>query len=61
MAAKSIVRAEELEKIREIKALQGAHLMVLSGRRRVGKSRLVAQFADSYQYYTLAGLLHGLT
>lgn len=51
-----IGRQEELKKINDISKLNKAQLIVISGRRRIGKSRLVAHFADPYRYYKFSGL-----
>lgn len=49
-------RAPELKKINKILELRSASLVVINGRRRIGKSRLIAEFAKPYTFYQFAGL-----
>src|SRR5262245_31356751 len=51
-----IGRQKELERLQRLKNLQKASLIVIKGRRRVGKSTLAKEFAKRKQYITLAGL-----
>lgn len=51
-----IGRAAELKKINEIIELRSSSLIIINGRRRIGKSRLVAEFAKPYTFYKFSGL-----
>lgn len=49
-------RERELKKLQTLEQTSGAHLVVIKGRRRIGKSRLAAQFAKDRRFYTFSGL-----
>ncbi len=54
-----IGRKHELERLKELHSKRGPSLVVIKGRRRIGKSRLVAEFAASYtenNFWSFAGL-----
>lgn len=51
-----IGRAPELKVLRKLLLLKTASLVVLSGRRRIGKSRLAEEFAKGLPYYVFSGL-----
>ncbi|MBX9742358.1 MAG: AAA family ATPase [Chthoniobacterales bacterium] len=54
-----IGRQRELEQLRELHHERAAKLVVVKGRRRIGKSRLIAEFATSckdYRFWSFAGL-----
>ena len=48
-----IGRAPELERLNQIAEKNSASLVVIKGRRRIGKSRLVKEFAKNYNFYSL--------
>lgn len=57
MAPKFIGRERELQKLKTLFNKKTASLVVVRGRRRIGKSRLVAEFAKSAtSYYHFSGL-----
>ncbi len=49
-------RKEELKRLERLKDLQKASLVVIKGRRRVGKSTLVQHFAQGARFISLSGL-----
>lgn len=49
-------RKEELQGLKSLLAKQSASLVVIRGRRRIGKSRLVDEFAKEIPYFTFTGL-----
>lgn len=51
-----IGRKEELKRLRQLFDKNAASLIVIQGRRRIGKSRLVEEFAKDYTYYQFTGL-----
>jgi len=51
-----IGRKKELEELNGILGLRCANLIVIKGRRRVGKSRLIKEFAKPYKSYEFMGL-----
>ena len=51
-----IGRAPELEKLKHILDLNVASFIVINGRRRIGKSRLIAEFAKRYTFVKFVGL-----
>lgn len=53
---KFIGRHQELETLNRFLKKGSASLLVIRGRRRVGKSRLVEEFATSHKFYTFSGL-----
>ncbi|HBB52604.1 MAG TPA: ATPase [Legionellales bacterium] len=55
--SKFIGRQVELNKLREISKKKSASFIVVRGRRRIGKSRLIEEFGKSFDhYYSFAGL-----
>ena len=58
-----IARKRELQKLKEISELNRATLVVIKGRRRIGKSRLVEEFARDKVFLAFTGLApaHGVT
>lgn len=57
--AKFVGRADELETLGNLLKKKSASLVVIRGRRRIGKSRLIEQLADSYpfdHFYRFSGL-----
>ena len=52
-----IGRERELKRLRGFKNKRGASLIVIRGRRRIGKSRLIEEFAKDFEHsYTFTGL-----
>jgi len=51
-----IGREHELSMLSNLFGNLTANLVVVKGRRRVGKSRLIAEFAKDYPFYSFAGL-----
>ncbi len=49
-------RSKELSKLRALYSKRSASLVVVRGRRRIGKSRLVEEFAKDYTFIQFAGL-----
>lgn len=52
---KFIGRKQELKALTGLKNKNTASLVVISGRRRIGKSRLAAEFGKQYTYYSFSG------
>lgn len=53
---KYIGRKKEIDQLERLTKKQTSSLVVITGRRRVGKSRLVATFAKKYPFYSFSGL-----
>jgi uncharacterized protein len=51
-----IGRKEELRQLKELTTKQGASLIVIKGRRRIGKSRLAEEFSKGYRFFSFTGL-----
>lgn len=51
-----IGRQDELAALRRIEKRRSASLVVITGRRRIGKSRLVREFAQNKSFYSFTGL-----
>jgi len=51
-----IGRKQELNELSSLLKLSCASMVVVSGRRRIGKSRLIQEFAKQYKYYHFSGL-----
>lgn len=49
-------RNQELSELADLLKLPCASLVVMNGRRRIGKSRLIKEFASKYTYYSFSGL-----
>jgi AAA+ ATPase superfamily predicted ATPase len=49
-------RQEELKALKQLLQKKTASLVVIKGRRRIGKSRLVEEFADNLKFYSFSGL-----
>jgi AAA+ ATPase superfamily predicted ATPase len=49
-------REKELQKLEDIYAKKNASLVVIKGRRRIGKSSLVSAFAQGKLIYSFSGL-----
>jgi AAA+ ATPase superfamily predicted ATPase len=56
VAAKFIGRQEELESLAKLLKKKSASLVVVQGRRRIGKSRLIEEFARKHTFYQFSGL-----
>ena len=59
MTQKFIGRKEELEALGNLLHKRSASLVILKGRRRIGKSRLIEEFAKRHSFehfYTLSGI-----
>src|SRR5687767_3740248 len=55
-SAPFIGREIELEELKRHSRKKIASLIVIKGRRRIGKSRLIEQFCENYPHYLFAGL-----
>lgn len=53
---KFIGRKHELETLKRFVKKKTASLIVVRGRRRIGKSRLIEEFAKPYKFYTFSGI-----
>ena len=53
---KFIGRKHELETLNRFLKKNTASLIVIRGRRRIGKSRLIEEFATPYEFYAFSGL-----
>lgn len=51
-----IGRKQELAELKYVYEGRTASLVVIKGRRRIGKSRLIAKFASQYKFYPFMGL-----
>lgn len=51
-----IGRENSLKKLRQLLNRRAASLVVVKGRRRIGKSRLVEEFAAGYHFLEFAGI-----
>src|SRR4051812_48547290 len=49
-------RALELQKLKDLLSQLGPQLVVITGRRRVGKSRLIQEFASKQCFFSFSGL-----
>lgn len=50
-------RKEELGRLKELISKKSASFVVVKGRRRIGKSRLIEEFSESFdRYYAFSGL-----
>jgi AAA+ ATPase superfamily predicted ATPase len=52
-----IGRGKELEKLSQLTVRSGAKLIVIKGRRRIGKSRLLAEFGNYSAHFSFGHLL----
>lgn len=51
-----IGRAKELSYLHDLTQKKASSLAVIRGRRRIGKSRLVEEFAKNYRFLNFSGL-----
>lgn len=51
-----IGRKQELKNLEDLSALKRAKLVVIKGRRRIGKSRLIQEFAKTKRFLSFAGI-----
>ncbi len=56
MSARFIGRHQELTELNKLFKKKAASLVVVQGRRRIGKSRLIEEFAKNHTFYTFSGL-----
>lgn len=56
MSSKFIGRKEELASLAKLLKKKSASLVVVQGRRRIGKSRLIEEFAKDYTFFQFSGL-----
>ncbi len=49
-------RVAELQELNELQQNNVANLVVVQGRRRIGKSRLIEEFAKNHSFCSLAGI-----
>ena len=54
--AQFIGRADELKELKRSQNKNSASLIVVRGRRRIGKSRLIAEFAKDFRFLSFAGI-----
>jgi len=57
MSAPFIGRQQELQALSKLLKKNSASLVVVEGRRRIGKSRLIEEFAKDYTFYEFSGIL----
>ncbi len=57
MTAKFVGRKQELSQLNLLLNKKSASLVVVKGRRRIGKSRLIEEFGKSQKMYTFSGVL----
>lgn len=60
---KYIGRAKQLKLLKELSTLQNSNIVVVNGRRRIGKSRLIYEFSKNYHFLEFSGLapIKGIT
>lgn len=51
-----IGRAKELEELKRLQTKKSASLVIVQGRRRIGKSRLIQEFAKGERFYSFMGV-----
>ena len=51
-----IGRQKELEELRRCQKRRSANLVIITGRRRIGKSRLIEEFTKNQHYYQFVGM-----
>ena len=51
-----IGRKEELNVLNNLKQKKSASLVTITGRRRIGKSRLAEEFGKNYKFYSFIGM-----
>ena len=56
MNARFIGRKNELHKLHSLFEKGSASLVVVKGRRRIGKSRLIEEFSKGYTFYNFTGI-----
>jgi uncharacterized protein len=56
MSARFLGRQEELTQLKKLFRKPSASLVVIQGRRRVGKSRLIEEFAQGHLFYRFSGI-----
>lgn len=56
MSQEFIGRHKELQELERFAKKQTASLIVVQGRRRIGKSRLIAEFGKKYKFYQFVGM-----
>ena len=56
MTSPFVGRKQELAVLEKLLKKHAASLVVIKGRRRIGKSRLVEEFAKKYTFYRFSGL-----
>ncbi len=56
MARKFIGRKNELKTLEQLRGRKAANFVIIQGRRRIGKSRLAAEFGKGHRYYQFTGL-----
>ncbi len=57
MSSSFIGRQQELQALNKLFKKKAASLVVIQGRRRVGKSRLIEEFAKNHKFYEFSGIL----
>ena len=49
-------RSKELHELKQIQERESANLVIVQGRRRIGKSRLIEEFAKGQKFYSFIGI-----
>jgi len=49
-------REAEIQELTDLQHKNSANLVIVQGRRRIGKSRLIEEFADNQKFYSIAGI-----
>lgn len=57
MSSTFIGRQQELRSLNQLLKKRSASLVVVQGRRRIGKSRLIEEFAKKHKFYEFSGIL----
>ncbi len=56
MSTPFVGREAEIQELTELQQKNAASLVVVQGRRRIGKSRLIEEFAKNQKFYSIAGI-----
>lgn len=56
MSAPFVGREAEIQELTDLQHKNTASLVIVQGRRRIGKSRLIEEFAQNQKFYSLAGI-----
>ncbi len=56
MSTPFVGREAEIQELTDLQHKNSANLVIVQGRRRIGKSRLIEEFADNQKFYSIAGI-----